>query len=282
MTIPYTTGTVSVTAGSAVVTGVGTAWLTAGVVGGVLGLDRGDGNPIPILSVDSDTSITLAKPWRGATVGAQPYWIVRDTAYLRQITDNAQRLSTYLARLDNASLAALAAVSGTMAADRVPMATGPASVAWKTIAEALGFFPTQQGGGDGQLDNKLRFGWNGSSKILAQVDGLALGGLWTDNQCPYVPDLRGFQRFPTGITFQWGYETTASSDFIVNFPVTFTRGLLSVVASPVSPTPTGLIRNVNIGALTVSSFGIHKRYAFNGGAVGEATEPFMWLAVGYI
>jgi hypothetical protein len=133
MTIPYTTGTVSVTAGSAVVTGVGTAWVTGGIVGGELGLDRADGNPIPILSVDSNTQITLAKPWRGATAAAQPYWIIRDTAYLRQITDNAQKLATYIARLDNASLAAIAALAGTMVADKVPYATGPNSMAWATL-----------------------------------------------------------------------------------------------------------------------------------------------------
>nr|WP_250811688.1 pyocin knob domain-containing protein [Neorhizobium tomejilense] len=137
MTIPYTTGTVSVTAGSPVVTGLGTAWLTGGIVGGVFGADRSDGNPIPILSVDSDTQITLAKPWRGATAAAQPYWIIRDTAYLRQLTDNAQKLATYIARLDNATLAAIAALAGSMAADKVPYATGAGTMDW-TALTALG------------------------------------------------------------------------------------------------------------------------------------------------
>jgi hypothetical protein len=116
MTIPYVTGTVSVTAGSAVVTGSGTAWATALVAGGLFGLDSNNGNPVPILSVDSNTQLTLAKPWRGTTAAGQGYWIVRDTAYLQQQTVNAQALSTYIQRLDNAALAALAGL--TPAADK--------------------------------------------------------------------------------------------------------------------------------------------------------------------
>ncbi|RVL90422.1 phage tail protein, partial [Sinorhizobium meliloti] len=102
MTAPYVTGTVSVTAGSAVVTGTGTAWATALIAGGLFGLDSSNGNPVPILSVDSNTQLTLAKPWRGTTAAGQGYWIVRDTAYLQQQTVNAQALSTYIQRLDNA------------------------------------------------------------------------------------------------------------------------------------------------------------------------------------
>ncbi|RVO64666.1 hypothetical protein CN091_35995, partial [Sinorhizobium meliloti] len=110
MTAPYVTGTVSVTAGSAVVTGTGTAWATALIAGGLFGLDSSNGNPVPILSVDSNTQLTLAKPWRGTTAAGQGYWIVRDTAYLQQQTVNAQALSTYIQRLDNAVLAALASL----------------------------------------------------------------------------------------------------------------------------------------------------------------------------
>ena len=122
MTIPYVTGTVSVTAGSAVVTGSGTAWATALIAGGLFGLDSSNGNPVPILSVDSNTQLTLAKPWRGTTAAGQGYWIVRDTAYLQQQTVNAQALSTYIQRLDNAALAALASL--TPEADKLFYYTG--------------------------------------------------------------------------------------------------------------------------------------------------------------
>jgi hypothetical protein len=132
MTIPYVTGTVSVTAGSAVVTGSGTAWATALIAGGLFGLDSSNGNPVPILSVDSNTQLTLAKPWRGTTAAGQGYWIVRDTAYLQQQTVNAQALSTYIQRLDNAALTALAAL--TPAADRLAYFTGAGSASLATVS----------------------------------------------------------------------------------------------------------------------------------------------------
>ncbi|PND22853.1 phage tail protein [Ensifer sp. MMN_5] len=125
MTTPYVTGTVSVTAGSAVVTGSGTAWATALIAGGLFGLDSSNGNPVPILSVDSNTQLTLAKPWRGTTAAAQGYWIIRDTAYLQQQTVNAQALSTYIQRLDNAVLADLAGL--VPAADKLAYFNGAAT-----------------------------------------------------------------------------------------------------------------------------------------------------------
>ncbi|RVK16208.1 phage tail protein [Sinorhizobium meliloti] len=131
MTIPYVTGTVSVTAGSAVVTGSGTAWATALIAGGLFGLDSSNGNPVPILSVDSNTQLTLAKPWRGTTAAGQGYWIIRDTAYLQQQTVNAQALSTYIQRLDNASLAALAGLNP--GADKLAYFTGAAGAALTDI-----------------------------------------------------------------------------------------------------------------------------------------------------
>jgi hypothetical protein len=68
----YTTGTVSVTNGSAVVTGAGTAWLA----------NVGPGDKIrigtsrkwyTIASVDSDTQITLSTAYTGATAAGQSY-----------------------------------------------------------------------------------------------------------------------------------------------------------------------------------------------------------------
>lgn len=118
MTTPYVTGTVSVTAGSAIVTGVGTGWLTSGLVAGQFGLDSANGNPVPVLSIDSDTQITLAKPWRGTSASAQGYWITYDTTPGQQTVANAQRLAEYIARLDKPALAALASL--VPAADKLP------------------------------------------------------------------------------------------------------------------------------------------------------------------
>lgn len=111
MTVPYETGTVSVTAGSAVITGVGTAWKTALIVGGLFGLDSSNGNPVPIESVESDTQITLAKPWRGTTASGHAYWIIRDTDNARQAVANASALAQILMELRSTAVSALARVA---------------------------------------------------------------------------------------------------------------------------------------------------------------------------
>ncbi|UTV37652.1 pyocin knob domain-containing S74 family peptidase [Ensifer adhaerens] len=129
MTTPYTTGSVTLTNGSAVVTGVGTAWQTALIAGGTIYVEA-DGNPLPILTVDTNTKITAAIKWKGAS-GSYPYAIMRDTAYGQQTVANAQALSTYLQRLDNASLAALASL--VPAADRMPFFSGNAEAALTTL-----------------------------------------------------------------------------------------------------------------------------------------------------
>ncbi|MDX1150552.1 pyocin knob domain-containing protein [Sinorhizobium medicae] len=176
MTIPYVTGTVSVTAGSAVVTGSGTAWATALIAGGLFGLDSSNGNPVPILSVDSNTQLTLAKPWRGTTAAGQGYWIIRDTAYLQQQTVNAQALSTYIQRLDNAALAALAGLDP--AADKIAYFTGANSGALADIkAKGRDLLSST-----GVLDALLKLGpvWGGSVRSPANSDvGLVDGDLNT-------------------------------------------------------------------------------------------------------
>ncbi|RVJ67644.1 phage tail protein [Sinorhizobium medicae] len=176
MTIPYVTGTVSVTAGSAVVTGSGTAWATALIAGGIFGLDSSNGNPVPILSVDSNTQLTLAKPWRGTTAAGQGYWIIRDTAYLQQQTVNAQALSTYIQRLDNAALAALTGLDP--AADKFAYFTGANSGALADIkAKGRDLLSST-----GVLDALLKLGpvWGGSVRSPANSDvGLVDGDLNT-------------------------------------------------------------------------------------------------------
>jgi hypothetical protein len=60
----YSTGTVTVSNASAIVTGTGTAWALTLVTGGMFSFA---GMSVPILSVESDTSLTLAYPWPGTT-----------------------------------------------------------------------------------------------------------------------------------------------------------------------------------------------------------------------
>lgn len=80
MTRYYTTGTISVTNGSAVVTGSGTAFTGNVSVGDEIGigklLNRSTDFPsvfYTVLTVDSDTQLTLTTNYAGATASAQSY-----------------------------------------------------------------------------------------------------------------------------------------------------------------------------------------------------------------
>lgn len=62
--VPYFTGTISVTVSSAIVTGSGTNWLSSITAGDYIGFNS---SIYKILSVDSDTQITLEETYRGNT-----------------------------------------------------------------------------------------------------------------------------------------------------------------------------------------------------------------------
>ncbi|VDC33119.1 pyocin knob domain-containing protein [Pseudogemmobacter humi] len=71
MTTSYSTGTISVAANGAVVTGTGTGWLTAGLRPGDMFTARG--LSVPILSIASATSLTLVRPWPGSALAGAAY-----------------------------------------------------------------------------------------------------------------------------------------------------------------------------------------------------------------
>lgn len=89
----YSTGTVSVSNASAVVTGTGTAWALALITGGMFSFA---GMSVPILSVESDTLLTLAYAWPGTTASGA-YAIARETSEAVRaawINDRLARLMT--------------------------------------------------------------------------------------------------------------------------------------------------------------------------------------------
>lgn len=117
----YNTGTATVAANGTVVTGQGTTW-TVLRKGDMFGTHVGDG--VRILSVDSNTQLTLAHPWPGVAQTAAAYEIQRtphDIGYLEAI-------ETLLRRWGNGIVDALAALDGT-GGNKGLMLSGPNTVA---------------------------------------------------------------------------------------------------------------------------------------------------------
>jgi len=74
----YQTGTVAVTNGSAIITGTSTVWL-ANVIAGDFFSVQGDSEAIyEVLSVDSDTQLTLSTNYGGLTGTGKTYFVHRD------------------------------------------------------------------------------------------------------------------------------------------------------------------------------------------------------------
>lgn len=89
MTPRYTTGTVSITNGTATLTGVGTDWLTRRIrAGQQVELPDGSGAWYKILTVTSDTSITLTSNFTGTTLAGADH-VIRRTFAMGLLTEPA-------------------------------------------------------------------------------------------------------------------------------------------------------------------------------------------------
>lgn len=124
----YSTGTASVTAGDVTVTGQGTTWLTSGIQAG--DLFWAAGTDVRIASVNSNTSLTLAFAWPGATRTAAAYEI-RFTPDATRVLSSARAVLDALAGGNLFSIGDLDS-----AADTLPYFTG-AGVAGLTDFPAI-------------------------------------------------------------------------------------------------------------------------------------------------
>lgn len=129
LTTLYNTGTVSVGAGSTTVTGIGTAWNTAGLQAG----DdfRASGLTVPIASINSPTSITLSRAWPGSALSGANYDIRMVDDGVRSLTASNQLLQA----LAGGTLTSLGSIAG--AANFMPYWTG-AGVMSSTALTPLG------------------------------------------------------------------------------------------------------------------------------------------------
>ena len=74
----YRTGSVSTTAGSAIITGTNTIWTAAGINPGATFRIDNDMTPYEVLAVNSDTEIELRTPYKGTTASGRAYSIDRN------------------------------------------------------------------------------------------------------------------------------------------------------------------------------------------------------------
>ena len=86
----YKTGTISVTNGSATVTGSGTSWVANAEVGEALYAP--DGRLYEIINIASDTSMTITPAYLGSNQTGQNYTIVPSQSYIRDLAAQAADL----------------------------------------------------------------------------------------------------------------------------------------------------------------------------------------------
>lgn len=120
--LPYTTGTVTLANGSTTVTGSGTNWLSSGLEADddfrALGLN------VRIASINSNTQLTLAKPWPGTSLAAGSNY----EAFYK--TDSERVLSAALQVLSSLTSGIVSAFAGlTWAADKIAYGTGAGTMA---------------------------------------------------------------------------------------------------------------------------------------------------------
>ncbi|MDI6834497.1 MAG: hypothetical protein QMD99_02135 [Rhizobiaceae bacterium] len=290
----YSAGTVTVAAGGTAVTGVGTAW-TSVLQPGDLFTDA-SGLMVRIASIESDTALTLARAWPGAAIAGGAYEI--------QLTPRSvgvqEATRQLLLMLSNGNLSSIAEL--TSAADKMPYYTGSGTAALATLSafartllddpdqatarttlgaqEALGFTPVQQGGAGSMLTDKVKIGWVSSQKLTAYVGAADIGAIWTDHLAPKNIASLGYQKFPGGLTLQWGALTQAQ-DTTINFPVTFTQ-IFGVVANATYTASTTEAFEATAASLTNTSFSLRIRQILNGGVVQVPGLAAHWLAWGYI
>jgi len=121
----YTAGTITLTNGSVVFSGVGTAWATALAQAGdtIIDVPGSGGNDAVVASITSDTAGTLTKSWEGPTLTGVTY-------RLRFQPDGsavAAKATNLIAMIGGTALSAISKL--TPAVDRLPYYSGAATAA---------------------------------------------------------------------------------------------------------------------------------------------------------
>ncbi|WLS01756.1 hypothetical protein [Shinella oryzae] len=144
----------SLTAGSAVVTGIDTAWATALLKGGEIFV-QAPGNPLPIATIDSDTQITAALAWTGAT-GVYEYVLRVATTYDQQIAKNAEVFARLRAEIEAGTIWKFD-VSGELA-DRDTYDTRPRHFSFLEFGDPYAWLWVKASNADGDWAGPFAYG----------------------------------------------------------------------------------------------------------------------------
>lgn len=166
---------------------------------------------------------------------------------------------------------------------------GPAtSVAGRmpAFADALGkllvdsgYRAVQQGTGIGQSSNDIKLGWSPNG-LKGTVDNTDLGKIWCDLAVGLTLSARGSLRLPNKITLQWARETNGVGNFNINYETAMSGTF--AIAGLMDAEP-GANEMYSLGVFNVSGTGFSARPRYtSGGSAGVATQPFFWMAIGYI
>jgi hypothetical protein len=173
----YKDGTATVAANGSIVTGQNTLWLNSLLPGDFFGVHKGFA--VRILSVDSNTSLTLANPWPGAAQAAASYEIMLQS----DVSRYSEALRQLLEKLNSGNVDALAGLIG--AANTLPMFTGAGTMTTVDYANGLALE-----GLIGSANKLPMFTGPGTMTTVDYANGLAFGGLvGAADMVPYFTGL---------------------------------------------------------------------------------------------
>ncbi len=269
MTAPYASGTITLTNGSNIIVGNNTGWKTALVGGGTVHPEAANGNAMPIVTVDTDTKITAATKWKGAT-GTYPYAIMRDTSYGQQTVDNAQALATLVQLLRVGIVSDLSAL--TPAANKVVTFGESAEASLSDLSPfgksliaalnssaaytALGAIP------NAQLPPRIQPAATAVSAANA-LDNISESG-WVRVQSANVVIVNGPATGGSGLCFTMVYDASAASQEFISVSITGRKWMRKKVGGVWSAWIASVVNDVTDASSLASG-------AFRGWSFGSGT-----------